>query len=38
LSLYLEHDARWHLLWRSSSALVFGVSPGAQTAQPVKPG
>jgi hypothetical protein len=38
LSVYLEHDARWHVVWRSPSALVFGSSAGAQTAQPERQG
>ncbi len=33
LALYLQHDARWRVVWRSRQALVFR-STGAQTAQP----
>jgi hypothetical protein len=33
LALYLQHDARWRVVWRSSQAVVFRFT-GAQTAQP----
>ncbi len=33
LALYLEHDAHWRVVWRSSQAVVFRAA-GAQTAQP----
>jgi len=37
LSLYLEHDARWHVVWRSGTAVVFHAARDAQTAQLASP-
>ena len=37
LSLYLEHDADWQVVWRSGTAVVFHSTRDAQTAQLVVP-
>ncbi len=34
LSIYLEHDPHWRLVWHSNSAVVLRRVAGAQTAQP----